>query len=166
MKRRRLVVIGLGSNIGDRLGAIRRTIARLEQVPELTVKARSRIYESRPAGGPPQGDYLNAAVLVDTALEPRELLLEALAIERELGRVRHEAVRWGPRTMDLDLLWIEGESVREPGLVVPHPRLRERPFAVRPLLDVVPDAVDPDTRERIDTWPASRVPISLFDGET
>jgi 2-amino-4-hydroxy-6-hydroxymethyldihydropteridine diphosphokinase len=158
------VVLGLGSNVGDRATTIQRAIARLEASTDMTLLARSGLYESPPAGGPEQPDYLNAAVLVETALAPRDLLLQSLAIERELGRIRPDPQRWGPRTIDLDILWIDGEVVREPGLSVPHPRLRDRPFAVRPLLDVVPDAMDPQSGERIASWAAAQAPLRLYRG--
>lgn len=100
--------------------------------------AHSSVYETAPVG-PPQPDYLNAAVLCETALEPLALFDVMLEIERGLGRVRAE--KWGPRTIDLDLLFIEGRSVDDdPRLVVPHPHLLERAFALLPLLDVLPDA--------------------------
>lgn len=151
----RRVVIGLGSNLGDREGAIASAIERLGADPAMRVVAVSPLYESEPAGGPPQGDYLNAAVLVETDLAGREILERALAIERSLGRVRPSPVAWGPRTMDLDVLWIEGEVITEPGLDVPHPRLTERPFALRPLLDVAPDARDPRDESPFALMPAA-----------
>lgn len=105
------------------------------------VLARSRVYETKPVGGPPP-DYLNAAVLVEWTGTPLELLDRLQAIEAELGRVR--SVPNAPRTIDLDILWMEHEGrvlfVDEPRLVVPHPRLLERAFALRPLLDVMPGA--------------------------
>jgi 2-amino-4-hydroxy-6-hydroxymethyldihydropteridine diphosphokinase len=130
-------VIGLGANLGDRLGALRAAAARLPVV------GRSRVYETAPVGGPPQPHYLNAAALVAFDGEPIALLDRLLAIELELGRVRD--VKNGPRTIDLDLLWIDGRVVAEDRLAVPHPRLHERAFALAPLLDVVPGAVDPRT---------------------
>src|SRR5213075_501110 len=111
-------VVGLGSNLGDRIGLMR---AAAERLPNVVV--RSFVYETVPVG-PPQPDYLNAAVLCETALEPLALFESMLAIERALGRVRAE--KWGPRTIDLDLLFIEGQSVDDPRLVVPHPHLLER----------------------------------------
>lgn len=143
MRSHRRVVIGLGSSVGDRLATIRAAVAALDADPDIEVVRESPRYESPPAGGPPQGDYVNAAVLVATSLPAREILERALAVERSLGRKRPDPVRWGPRTIDLDLLWIEGEAVAEPDLEVPHPRLCERVFALRPLLDVAPDARDP-----------------------
>ena len=96
------------------------------------------------AGAPPQPKYLNAAVLLETDLEPEALLDRLLEIERAHGRERRE--KWGPRTIDLDILWIDGVSFATEKLVVLHPHLRERAFALRPLLDVAPTAKDPETR--------------------
>ena len=158
----RRVVIGIGSNEGDREGYIRAAIDRLSADPDLHVLERSTIYESPPAGGPPQGDYLNAAVLVATAIAPREILRRLLDVERSLGRTRTAAQRWGPRTIDLDVLWIEGEAVDEPDLTVPHPRLKERPFAVRPLLELVPDAADPHTTAPYSALPSATAPLRTF----
>jgi len=107
--------------------------------------ASSRLYATAPVG-PPQPDYLNAAILVECTQEPAALLQALLSIEAELGRVRAE--RWGPRVIDLDVLWGPGLVVDEPALVVPHPRLTERDFALLPLLDVAPDARDPRTGAR------------------
>lgn len=104
------------------------------------VRARSYVYATEPVGGPPQGEFLNAAVRVECTQSPAELLDALLAIEQELGRVRRAEERWGPRTIDLDILWIEGVAVDTPRLTVPHPRLEERAFALAPLLDVAPNA--------------------------
>ena len=122
------------------------------------VVARSRVYETAPVG-PPQADYLNAAVLVETSLEPLVLFETMLEIERALGRVRRE--RWGPRTIDLDLLWIEGRTVDAPNLKVPHPHLVERAFALLPLLDVVPGA-EPYASMTIDRSGVRITDLSLF----
>lgn len=106
------------------------------------IVGKSRVYETAPVG-PAQPDFLNAAVLVETELAPEGLLDALLAIEARLGRVRRE--RWGPRVIDLDVLWIDGIVVDGPRLVVPHPHLRERAFALAPMLELVPDARDPRT---------------------
>jgi 2-amino-4-hydroxy-6-hydroxymethyldihydropteridine diphosphokinase len=132
----------MGSNVGDRLANLDAAVACLRADRAFHVLRRSPVYETPPEGGPPQGDYLNAALLVVTALNAGEILDRTLAVEHTLGRVRSAETRWGPRTIDLDLLWIEGEAVSEDAVTVPHPRLAERAFAVRPLLDVAPDAVD------------------------
>ena len=108
----------------------------------MEVVAVSRFRETEPVGVRDQPRFLNGAAAVDTELPPRELLEVLLGIERELGRVR-DGTRWGPRTIDLDLLLYGGEMVDEPGLRVPHPRLHERRFALEPLAELDPDAVVP-----------------------
>ncbi len=113
----------------------------------------SPLYETTPVGGPPQPDYVNAAVVLRTNLDPRALLTAALEIEIAHGRVRRE--RFGPRTLDVDILWIEAVSLEEPSLVVPHARLHERAFALVPLLDVAPDAADPRTGWPLAAWLSS-----------
>jgi 2-amino-4-hydroxy-6-hydroxymethyldihydropteridine diphosphokinase len=137
------IAIGLGSNLDDRLAVLRDAVRRIEL--SAPVLARSRIWETAPVGGPSQGDFLNAAILVAWAGPPIELLDVLLAIELELGRVR--IVPNGPRTIDLDVLWGDGLVSTDPHLIVPHPRLRGRAFALAPMLDVVPGAVDPTTGE-------------------
>jgi 2-amino-4-hydroxy-6-hydroxymethyldihydropteridine diphosphokinase len=142
-------VVGFGSNLGDRLATMRAALAELARVAR--VEVTSRVYESpalvwcsspHPSGvrtqGPPQGDYLNAAALIAWEGEPEALLDALLAIEAKLGRVRRE--KWGPRTIDLDVLWSEDREVHTPRLTVPHPELAKRAFAVAPLLDVAPTA--------------------------
>ncbi len=133
--------VGLGANLGDRWGALDRAVSAIGRLGELT--GLSLVYETDPVGGPPQPRYLNAAVGLQTSLGPHELLAALLRVERTAGRERR--VRWGPRTLDLDILWIRGLTVRTPDLEVPHPRLLVRPFALVPLLDVAPDALDPAT---------------------
>jgi 2-amino-4-hydroxy-6-hydroxymethyldihydropteridine diphosphokinase len=136
-------VVGLGANLGDRLATIR---AAARELGRLTlVEKTSRVYATAPVG-PPQPEFLNAAALVLHRGAPEELLDVLLAIEAGLGRVRRE--KWGPRTIDLDLLWAEGVVLESARLVLPHPHLKGRAFALAPLLELVPDAVDPRTRER------------------
>jgi 2-amino-4-hydroxy-6-hydroxymethyldihydropteridine diphosphokinase len=130
-------VIGLGANLGDRLGTLRSAVLALGAHGR--VERLSHVYET-PALGPPQPDYLNAAALFETSLPPEALLAELLRIEQRHGRERRE--RWGPRTLDLDLLVSPGLVLKEPGLCLPHPELGRRPFALVPLLDVLPDARD------------------------
>lgn len=155
----RRVVLGLGANLGDRLATLESAVAALGADGGLSILARSHLYETPPAGGPEQPDYLNGALLATTSLGAMEILDRALAVERAHGRVRPDSVRWGPRILDIDVLWIEGEVVQAPGIEVPHPRLRERPFALRPLLDVAPDARDPRTGELYSALPAASMPI-------
>ena len=133
-------VLGLGSNLGNRLEFFRLAVRHLQR--HARISAFSALYESV-AVGPQQPDYLNAALRVQSSLEPRALLTLQLEIERVAGRVRLE--RWGPRTLDLDLLFIAGQTVDQPGLVVPHRELTRRAFALLPLLDVMPDAREPST---------------------
>jgi 2-amino-4-hydroxy-6-hydroxymethyldihydropteridine diphosphokinase len=133
-------VLGLGSNLGNRLEFFRTAARHLQRYAQIT--ASSALYESV-AVGPAQPDYLNAALRLQSPLEPLALLALQLEIERLAGRVRLE--RWGPRTLDLDLLFIVGQTVDQPGLVVPHRELTRRAFALLPLLDVMPDARDPST---------------------
>jgi 2-amino-4-hydroxy-6-hydroxymethyldihydropteridine diphosphokinase len=134
-------IIGLGSNLGDRLENLRSSLRWLARLAGGTVTA-SPVYETEPVG-PPQPRFLNAAALLEDRRHPRELLRGLLSIERELGRIRTE--RYGPRLIDLDILWVEGVTCDEPALHVPHVALVDRAFALRPLLDLVPDAVDPRT---------------------
>jgi 2-amino-4-hydroxy-6-hydroxymethyldihydropteridine diphosphokinase len=134
-------VIGLGANLGDRLGTLRSALSGLATLGE--VRGVSALYETA-AVGPPQPDYLNAAVLLDSALEPSALLQGMLALERAHGRERRE--RWGPRTLDLDLLFSPGLELAEPALTLPHPELARRAFALAPLLDVVPAACEPSSQ--------------------
>jgi 2-amino-4-hydroxy-6-hydroxymethyldihydropteridine diphosphokinase len=137
-------VVGVGANLGDRLTTMRAAARELASVAR--VVATSRVYETAPVG-PPQPDFLNAAVLVDWEWPPQELLRDLLAIEARLGRVRGTEQRWGPRVIDLDFLWAEGVALDDPRLTLPHPRLRDRAFALVPLLELVPDACDPRTGE-------------------
>lgn len=137
------VVIGLGSNLGPRLEHLRAAAAALERLRGLSVLKRSSVIETPPAGGPRQPAYLNAAVLAECELAPTDLLAQTQQLEVELGRVRPDPVRWGPRTIDIDLLWSPGVVLELPTLILPHPRLRERVFALGPLLELVPDAADP-----------------------
>lgn len=134
----RRVVIGLGSNLGDRFANVDRAVERMRSLEDVHVLEVSPLYETAPVGGPPQGAFVNGAVLLVTALDAAELMERLLQIETDLGRVRGE--KNAPRTVDLDILWIEGECVSRADLEVPHPRLVERAFALRPLLDVAPDA--------------------------
>ena len=128
--------VGVGSNLGDREATIRAAIAALPGVV-----AVSELRETDPVGPTDQPTFLNGAVVLETELSPRELLDTLLAVERRLGRERLE--RWGPRTIDLDLLLYGDEVVAEPGVSVPHPRLHERRFALEPLLDLDPELAIP-----------------------
>ena len=127
--------LGLGSNLGDRVGFLRAAVAA---VPD--VVAVSPVYESDPVGGPDdQGAYLNLVVEVDSPLGARGLLDLCRRLETAAERVR--VVRWGPRTLDVDVLWVDGETVAASDLEVPHPRMRARRFVLAPLADLAPDLV-------------------------
>ena len=139
--------LALGSNLDDRFALLAGALAGLRSTPGVEVVAVSRVYDTGPVGGPPQDRYLNAVVAVDTTLEPLELLRVGQRLESEAHRVRIE--RWGPRTLDVDVLLYGDISLDTPELVVPHPRMWERSFVTIPLHDVAPDLVaerpdDPD----------------------
>jgi 2-amino-4-hydroxy-6-hydroxymethyldihydropteridine diphosphokinase len=129
--------VGIGSNLGDREDHLRRAVELLAAEDAISVLASSQLRETEPVGPVAQGAFLNGAVQVETELAPRELLERLLAIEERLGRVRRE--RFGPRTIDLDLLVYEDAVVDEQGLTLPHPLLHERRFALEPLAELAPD---------------------------
>lgn len=139
------VYLGLGSNLGDRAANLAAAVRLLSQIPETVVLAVAGEYETRPVGGPDgQGDYLNSACMLETDLTPFAFLDELHRIERSLGRRREaESVRWGPRPIDLDILLWNDMLVNTPDLTIPHPRLAEREFVLRPLADIAPDMVHP-----------------------
>jgi 2-amino-4-hydroxy-6-hydroxymethyldihydropteridine diphosphokinase len=134
------VFVGLGSNVGDRLGKLKAAAGALDGLPSTRVVGRSPVYETSPVG-PRQRDFLNAVVEVRTAAEPAEFLRCLQGIERRLGRRRR--AKWGPREIDLDILFHGRRRVRAGKLSVPHPRLRERLFVLRPLADLAPRFKDP-----------------------
>jgi 2-amino-4-hydroxy-6-hydroxymethyldihydropteridine diphosphokinase len=127
--------VALGSNLGDRAFELRRAVGALDELA-----AASSVYETDPVGGPSgQGPYLNMVVQLETERTPRQLLETCRALERTAERRRQ--VRWGPRTLDADVLWIDGVTVHERDLEVPHPRMFERPFVLAPLAELAPDLV-------------------------
>jgi 2-amino-4-hydroxy-6-hydroxymethyldihydropteridine diphosphokinase len=134
----RRYVVGLGANLGDRLATLKSAVLALTEHGK--VVALSDLYQTA-AVGPPQPDYLNAAVLLESTLAPQQLLAALLEIERRHGRERRE--RWGARTLDLDLLFSPALVLREASLTLPHSELCRRAFALAPLLDVLPDAREP-----------------------
>jgi 2-amino-4-hydroxy-6-hydroxymethyldihydropteridine diphosphokinase len=134
--------VGLGANLGDREATLGRAIELLGERPGVDVVAVSSFRETDPVGYLDQPRFLNAAVGLDTSLTPQELLAALLEVERELGRVR-EGPRYGPRTVDLDLLLIDDLVLAEPGLELPHPRLHERVFALEPMAELDPQLVVP-----------------------
>jgi 2-amino-4-hydroxy-6-hydroxymethyldihydropteridine diphosphokinase len=134
--------VGLGSNLGDRAAHLEAAVAGLAATPGARLLACSSLYETEPVGPPGQGPYLNAVALLETRLPPRALLARLLELEAAAGRTRSGA-RNEARTLDLDLLLYGERCVDEPGLVVPHPRLHERPFVLEPLRELAPDARHP-----------------------
>jgi 2-amino-4-hydroxy-6-hydroxymethyldihydropteridine diphosphokinase len=130
--------LGIGSNLGDRLANLQLAVDGLAAAEGVDVAAVSPVYETDPVGGPEQPEFLNAVVAVDTMLDARGLLGVAQHLEAEAHRVRRE--HWGPRTLDVDVLFVGDTVVDEPDLVVPHPRLYERAFVLAPLADLAPGA--------------------------
>ncbi len=128
--------VALGSNLGDRHGHLAAAFAALEKLPGTRLLARSGLYETAPVGPPGQQDYLNAAAELSTTLEPLELLDHLLSIEQTRGRIRRE--RWGPRTLDLDLLLHGDRRVSDPRLTLPHPAMLTRAFVLAPLCELSP----------------------------
>jgi 2-amino-4-hydroxy-6-hydroxymethyldihydropteridine diphosphokinase len=146
--------VGLGSNLGEREEALRGALARLEEVDGIDVVAVSSFRETDPVGNVDQPRFVNAAAALETSLGPRGLLDALLEVERSLGRDRSQEERWGPRTIDLDLLLYGDETVDEPGLEIPHPRLAERAFVLEPLLELDPGLRMPDGRRLRDLYVA------------
>jgi len=145
--------VGLGSNLGGREATLREALTRLGEFDEIAVVAVSSFRETDPVGNVTQPRFVNAAAEIETSLGPRELLGCLLEVERSLGRDRSREERWGPRTVDLDLLLYGEETVREAGLEIPHPRLAERAFVLAPLLELDPGLRLPDGRALVDLHP-------------
>jgi 2-amino-4-hydroxy-6-hydroxymethyldihydropteridine diphosphokinase len=125
--------LGIGSNLGDRLANLQRAVDLLAATEGVRVLRSSRVYETEPVG-PPQPDFLNIVVEVETSLDPHGLLAAAATVEQTLHRVRE--ARWGPRTIDVDILTFDERTIDEPDLTVPHPRMHERAFVLVPLLEL------------------------------
>ncbi len=135
--------VGLGGNVGDAAAALRAALVELDALPETRLLRASRLYRTPAWGMRDQPDFVNAVAMLETALPALDLLAHMLAIERTHGRERDADRRWGPRTLDLDLLLYGGAVVDEPGLHVPHPRLHERAFALVPLAEIAPEVMIP-----------------------
>lgn len=135
-----VAAVGIGSNLGDRFANL--VAAAVGLGAESFLAGVSSVYETAPVGGPEQGPFLNAVVIIETPWPAAALLQSMLNIERAMDRKR--LVRWGPRSLDLDLLIFDAATIDLPGLTVPHPRLLERRFVVEPLLEVWPEVVLPD----------------------
>ena len=131
-------VVALGSNLGDRFDFLQKAVDKINSFKEIEILKISSVYETLPVGGPEQGNYLNAVISVNTELEAEELLFKLLLIELDLGRQRE--IVWGPRTIDLDLIWFENQTINLVNLVLPHPRAHERCFVIKPWLEIEPEA--------------------------
>ncbi len=140
------VLLGFGGNVGDVRETLDEAIALFAEGAKVKLMARSSDYRTPPWGVTDQPPFINCAIAVETALSPRALLDRALTVERALGRERAKEQRWGPRTIDIDLIAYDDIAVDEPGLTLPHPRLFERAFVLVPLAEIVPD--------RNHRWPA------------
>jgi 2-amino-4-hydroxy-6-hydroxymethyldihydropteridine diphosphokinase len=131
-------VVALGSNLGDRFDYLQKAVNEINSLTDIEILEISSVYETLPVGGPEQGNYLNAVVTLNTKFEAEELLLKLLLIELNLGRQRE--IAWGPRTIDLDLIWFEDQAINLENLVLPHPRAHERCFVIKPWLEIEPKA--------------------------
>ena len=155
--------IGLGSNLGERETLLKAAIAQLAQLPETRLGSVSSLYDTAPVGELDQPNFLNAAVQLETALTARQLLWNMLLVERRLGRVRHVARRYGPRTIDLDLILFGDLIIDTPDLRLPHPEFHRRAFVLAPLAEIEPRLVHPvlgldltELLERVEQRPAVR----------
>ena len=138
------VLIALGGNVGDVRATFRQAISNICGMTQGALLARSSDYATPPWGDEGQARFINACIEIDTDLDPHALLFTLHKIEKKFGRDRAHEKRWGPRTLDADVLWVEGWQVDEVDLIVPHPRLWERRFVVQPLADLAPDLVTSD----------------------
>jgi len=136
-RRAEQVFLGLGSNLGDRHENLQRAVRELAEITATTVLRCSSVYETSPVGAVEQDDFLNQVLQIDTALSPENLLQEVQAIEQRLGRVR--SLRWGPRTIDIDILIWGDRVVRTPTLTIPHPEITNRRFVLQPLTEIAGD---------------------------
>lgn len=136
----RTCFVGLGGNVGDAAAILREAFAALGRLPGMRVLRTSRLYRTPAWGVTAQADFVNAVAMIETTLTPSALLANLMQIERDAGRDRlaGTADRWGPRTLDLDLLLYGDEVIDVPGLKVPHPHLHERAFALLPLVEIAP----------------------------
>ncbi len=137
--------LSIGSNIGDRLSYLKEAVRILNADDDISVSAVSSIYETAPVGFTEQADFLNIVCRIETKLDASSLLAVCQDIEKELGRVRE--VRWGPRTVDLDILLYNNENIEMKNLTIPHPRMQERAFVLIPLLEIAPMVIHPVSKK-------------------
>ena len=145
------VFLGLGSNVGDRENQLKEAIRLLDEQSGIKVVKVSSFYETEPVGYVDQPDFLNLCVEIQTELSPKAVLERGLAIEQQLHRVRKE--RWGPRTLDIDILLYGDQIIEEQDLTIPHPRMTERAFVLIPLQEIAPNKVEPRTQTKIKDIP-------------
>lgn len=143
MNAKAIALVGLGGNLGDAAAIVREAFQALDALPQTRLLRASQLYRTPAWGRTDQPDFINAVAMLETALPPRELLDAMLGIEHQAGRERRPDERWGPRTLDLDLLLYGDIAIDEPGLHVPHPHLHERAFALQPLVEISPNAMIP-----------------------
>lgn len=141
------VFLGLGSNVGDRENQLKEAIRLLDEQSGIKVVKVSSFYETEPVGYVDQPDFLNLCVEIQTELSPKAVLERGLAIEQQLHRVRKE--RWGPRTLDIDILLYGDQIIEEEDLTIPHPRMTERAFVLIPLQEIAPNKIEPRTQTKI-----------------
>lgn len=162
----RRAVLSLGSNLGERENFLVGAVQALSKMPGISPVAVSSVYETAPLGGVEQPPYLNAVLLVDTVLTPVELMDAALVVEAAHGRIRAE--RWGPRTLDIDIIALGDETSDDPAVTLPHPRAHERAFVLVPWAELDPDASLPrwgSVLELLGTLsPADRGSVRLYTG--
>ncbi len=154
--------IGVGSNVGDRVGFCRQAVTALGEASGVEIDAVSGLYETSPIGGPPQRSFVNLVVRVNTDLEARALLELCQRIEHALGREPSD-IRWGPRVVDLDILLFGDEKLNEPDLEIPHPRIAQRRFVLVPLLEIDKDAADPWGYRYADLLPEAEGEVELLE---
>lgn len=137
-----IAYLGLGSNLGNREENLQKAVQILSDHPEITILKVSSFYETAPVGFTDQPDFINAVVKIETTLSPEKLLEFCLDAEKKLGRMR--TIRWGPRVLDIDILMYDGVTITGDDLQVPHPRMLEREFVIRPLAEIEPDIILPN----------------------
>ena len=146
-QQRSRVFIGLGSNLGNRLGNLRGAIAAIREVPGITVGAMSSVYETEPVGNRDQPQFINAVIEIGCSLSPQELLAALQRIEKHMGRERQG--KWQPRVIDLDIVFFDALVLATPELTIPHPEAARRAFVLEPLAEVAADFIDPVARQTV-----------------
>lgn len=141
------VFLGLGSNVGDRSGNLCSAVSALESHPDIELKSQSTVIETKPMGNINQEDFLNQVVQINTILSPHKLLHYCLSIEESLGRTRDQ--KWGPRTLDIDILFYDALVLWEQNLMIPHPEVHKRLFMLEPLLELAPEHIHPVFQQSI-----------------